>query len=158
MRHTVKLLLLVLTAANTFVGADCAAQRGAQGARGWGAGSEYNRLYDVATVDTVAGEVVGIENFLLGRGFAAGTHITLRAESETISVHLGPTWFLDTHEMRIEVGDLVEVIGSRIIYRGVPTIIAARVKLGAELLELRDELGIPRWSRSRRLGWALVLR
>jgi hypothetical protein len=154
MKNTLGVLLIVLSGVSALADAECVAQRGGQGTRGWGGRSSYNRLYDTATIDTVVGEVVGIENFLLGKGFSAGTHILLRTNSGTISVHLGPTWFLDTQATKIEVGDVVEVIGSRIIYQGTPTIIAARVKVGAELLELRDNLGFPRWSRRRRVGWA----
>ena len=48
--------------------------------------------------------------------------------------------------MTIAPGDKVEVTGSRITYEGKPTIIAAEVKKGGQVLKLRDA------SRSSGLG------
>ncbi len=74
----------------------------------------------------------------------------VKTEKETISVHLGPAWYIQRQDMKIVPGDKVEITGSRITFEGKPAIIAAEVKKGTEILKLRDENGFPVWSGWRR--------
>lgn len=120
-----------------------------RGSGGWGMVSEYNRMYDVKTVETVKGEVVSVEEFS-SRGMSPGVHVTLKTEKETIPVHLGPQWFMEKQDAEIKAKDVVEVKGSRITFDGKPAIIAAEVKKGDQVLRLRDENGIPVWAGWRR--------
>ena len=140
------LLLSVTTSA------ECIAQRGRgrTGAGGWGAGSVYNRMYDVRTVETIAGEVTRVDEFVPIQGVYPGIHITLATDSESVSVHLGPAWFLENQDGAIVVGDAVIVTGSRIVYQGAPAIIAASVQRDDQVLQLRDPRGVPVWSGWRR--------
>lgn len=117
---------------------------------GWGRDSAYQRLYDVATVRTVAGEVSEIEFFAPKRGMGQGVHLQLKSDGEILPVHLGPRWFLDEQDVQIDKGDHIKVKGSRITYKGKVTIIAAEVEKGEETLCLRDEDGLPRWAGWRR--------
>jgi len=153
MRRIVLALFAAVFVASFLVGADCRAQRGAQWGAGWRAEDAYYRQYNIATLDTMSGEVVKKERFFVGNGLSPGIHIVVKNESETISVHLGPTWFVESQDEVIEVGDMVEVFGSRIIYRGDPAIIAAQVTRGDLVLQLRDEQGYPAWSGWRRGRW-----
>jgi len=73
-----------------------------------------------------------------------------KTDKETISVHLGPAWYMDNQDVQIAVGDKVEVKGSRVTLDGKPTLIAAEVKKGDEVLTLRDANGFPAWSGWRR--------
>ena len=61
-------------------------------------------------------------------------------------MHLGPVWYIERLDIKIKKGDKVGVKGSRVMMRDKPTIIAAEVKKGDEVLILRDEDGIPVWS------------
>ena len=74
----------------------------------------------------------------------------LKTDKETISVHLGSSWYIENQDIKIELKDKVEVKGSRITFEGKPAIIAAEVKKGNEILKLRDEKGFPVWSGWRR--------
>ena len=144
-RASLTLMTTLLLA--TFGAIDTAAQ-GCPGC-GWAAGSDYNRLYDVGTVETVTGEVLTIDRFSPGPGMASGVHLLLKMESdERVSIHLGPAWYVDNQSEAIEVGDAIEVMGSRVTYGGNPTLIAATVKKGDSVLALRDGQGYPVWS-----GW-----
>jgi hypothetical protein len=67
-----------------------------------------------------------------------------------MSVHLGPAFYLENQDVKIEPKDKVEVKGSRVTFGGKPAIIAAEVKKGDEVLKLRDENGFPMWSGWRR--------
>ena len=130
-------------------------QRGTRqgGSGGWGPGNQYGRMYDPNTVETINGEVVRVEKITPLRGMSYGIHLIVKTEKEEISVHLGPAWFIENQDIKIEAKDKIEVKGSRITFKGSPAIIAAEVKKGEHKLRLRDESGFPVWSGWRRGGW-----
>ncbi len=128
------------------------AQQGMQwrGGGGWGAGAQYSRLYDPKTVETISGEVIDVDVITPVKEMCYGVHLMVKTEKETISVHLGPGWYIENQDTKIEAKDKVVVTGSRITFEGKPVIIAAEVKKGDEVLKLRDEKGFPFWSGWRR--------
>jgi hypothetical protein len=79
-----------------------------------------------------------------------GIHLLLKSDKETVSVHLGPAWFVENQDTKIEAKDKIEVRGSRVTFEGKPALIAAEVRKGDEVLKLRDEAGVPLWSGWRR--------
>jgi len=123
---------------------------GWRGSGGWGMGGGYQRMYNPATVDTVTGTIESIDRITPMRGMNPGVHVTLKTEKGTVSVHLGPEWYVDRLDTKLAKGDSVEVKGSRITYDGKPAIIAAKVKKGDAVLKLRDDSGIPAWAGWRR--------
>jgi hypothetical protein len=147
--------ILIVAAAFAIIailGADSAFGQGMKwrGSGGWGPGGQYGRMYDPKTVETVSGEVLRVERIAMMKGMAAGVHITLKTDKEAIAVHLGPVWYLENQDVKIQPKDKVEVTGSRITFAGKPALIAAEVKKGDETLRLRDEAGFPVWSGWRR--------
>ena len=128
------------------------AQRGMKwsGSGGWGPESQYCRTYNPATVESLGGEVMNVEKIVPRKGMSYGIHLTLKTDKETISIHLGPAWYIENQDIKIEVGDRIEVKGSRITYAEQPAIIAAEIKKGDEILTLRDENGFPAWAGWRR--------
>ncbi|MCI0453760.1 MAG: DNA-binding protein [Candidatus Dadabacteria bacterium] len=106
-------------------------------------GSQYNRLYDPKTVESVTGEVISVDKITPMKGMSYGVH-----DRETISVHLGLAWYIENQDIRILPNDKIEVTDSRITYQGKPVIIVAEIKKGDEVLKLRDENGYPMWA-----GW-----
>lgn len=129
-----------------------ATQRGIKwrGGGGWGMGTSYGKMYDPKTVETLSGEVVSVDRFTPMKGMFEGIHLMMKTDKETIAVHLGPSWYLENQDTKIEPGDKVEIKGSRITFEGKPAIIAAEVKKGEEVLKLRDENGFPIWAGWRR--------
>jgi hypothetical protein len=108
------------------------------------------RVYDPKTVETVSGEVVGIEHTAGPGGGAGGIHLLLRTgKAATLSVHLGPASYVDKQELKIVTGDRVEVRGSRVTVEGQPVIVAAEVRKDDQKLLLRDDNGVPYWSGRR---------
>jgi hypothetical protein len=77
-----------------------------------------------------------------------GVHLTLKTDKETVSVHLGPGWYIENQDVKIEPKDKVEVTGSRVTFDGKPAVVAAEIKKGDESIKLRDESGYPVWT-----GW-----
>ena len=123
---------------------------GWRGSGGWGMGSQYQRMYDPATVETLSGTVESADRVMPMKGMYSGVHIMLKTDKETISVHLGPEWYVEHLDTKIQKGDAIEVKGSRITFAGKPAIIAAEVKKGDSTLVLRDSAGIPAWAGWRR--------
>jgi len=128
------------------------AQRGMKwsGSGGWGPDSRYAKMYNPATVESLTGEVMNIEKIVPRKGMSYGIHLALKTDKETISIHLGPSWYIENQDIKIEAGDRIEVKGSRITSAGKPAIIAAEIKKGNEILTLRDENGFPVWAGWRR--------
>lgn len=151
-----KMALLLSTAATALLvaalGADASAQSGMRwrGSQGWGGGSDYARLYDAGTVETVKGEVVSVQTFTPTKGMGYGVHLQLKTDKETLPIHLGPIWFIESQDTKIEAKDVVEVLGSRVTFEGRPALIAAEVKKGGDTLRLRDQSGYPAWAGWRR--------
>ncbi len=137
-------LVFVLSASLAFA----QKERSWQGSGGWGAGTQYQRLYNPATVETISGTVESIDKVIPFKGMRQGIHMTLKTEKESVSVHLGPLWYIDRQDTKIEKGDKVEVKGSRVKIRDAAAIIAAEVKKGNDILLLRDSAGVPQWA-----GW-----
>ena len=106
------------------------------------------RMYDPKTVETAKGEVLSVEKFTTTNGMSAGVHLLLKTEKETISVHLGPSWYLENQDAQVEAKDKIEITGSRLTLDGKAVLIAAEVKKGDGILKLRDENGVPLWA-----GW-----
>jgi hypothetical protein len=121
---------------------------GWRGSGGWGMGSGYQRMYDPATVETVSGTVASVEKVAPMKGMHAGIHLMVKTDKETVDVHLGPDWYIERLDAKIQKGDRIEVKGSRVTIEGKPAIIAAEVKKGDNVLVLRDSSGIPAWA-----GW-----
>lgn len=142
----------MLSLFSLFVVSDVSAQRGMRwrGSGGWGMGGAYGRMYDPAKVETIAGEVERVEQFTGMRGMSVGIHILVKTDKESLPVHLGPTWYIERLDIKLEPGDNVEVKGSRITFLGKPALIAAEVRKGEEVLLLRDASGFPAWGGWRR--------
>jgi DNA/RNA endonuclease YhcR with UshA esterase domain len=134
-------LVIAIGIVGFILSAEPFAQPGTKGSR--------SRMYDPKTVETLSGEVVSVDKIPNTKGRGYGVHMTLKTDKETISVHLGPGWYIEKQEVKIKPGDKVEVTGSRITYEGKPAIVAAEVKKGDDVLKLRDENGFPLWAGGR---------
>lgn len=106
--------------------------------------------YDLTTEATVTGTVESVEQIAgpgggRGRRGLGGTHLTVKASTETLEVHLGPTAFLNEKKLAIAKGDTLVIIGSRVTVDGDRVFIAKEVKKGDSTWILRDATGLPLW-------------
>jgi len=116
---------------------------------GDGSRTHYGKMWDARTVETLKGEVGAVEKYVPGRGGTVyGLRLTMKTESETVSVVLGPAWYIEAQHFKFEPKDTLEVNGSRMSIQGQPVIIAAEVKKGDKSLKLRNEAGSPLWSNA----------
>ena len=146
------ILLAVISIFGLLLATESFAQREMKwkGSGGWGMGTSYGKMYNSQTVETISGEVVSVEKITSMKGMSYGIHLMVKTDKETISVHLGPGWYIERQDVKIESKDKVEVKGSRVTMMDKPAIIAAEVKKGDEVMKLRDESGFPVWSGWRR--------
>ena len=114
--------------------------------KGKAGGKRGRMMYDTKTVETISGEVVSIDKIQSGRGMSGGIHLKMKTPRETISVHLGPSFYIEKQSVKINIKDVIEVTGSRVLYDGESVIIAAEIKKNGKVLKLRDSNGVPLWS------------
>ena len=98
------LTVVVLAVFSLCSGAAALAQQGVmwRGGGGWGSGMPYSRMFNPQTVETIRGVVVLVEKIAPMRGMAYGVHAVVKTDKETISVHLGPDWYITNQDVRIE--------------------------------------------------------
>jgi hypothetical protein len=102
-----------------------------RGSGGWGSTASYCRMYNAKAIETLSGEIVSIDKFTPMPGMSYGIHLTLKTTKETIPVQLGPGWYIENLDMQLKTNDRIEVKGSRVIFAGKPTIMAAQTVLGS---------------------------
>ena len=85
--------------------AESLAQRGMKwrGSGGWGMGSNYGRMYDPKTVETVIGEVIAVDRITPVKCMSYGIHLMLKTDKKNISIHLGPGWYLENQDIKIAI-------------------------------------------------------
>jgi hypothetical protein len=146
-------VITMLSLCGLVLASEALAQRGMmrwRGSGGWGMEGAYGRMYDLARVETISGEVEKVEQLTGMRGMSAGIHILVKTDKESLPVHLGHVWYIERLDIKIEPGDKVEVKGARITFQGKPALVAAEVKKGDDVLVLRDPTGFPAWGGWRR--------
>jgi hypothetical protein len=116
------------------------------------AGNYYHWNWNPATVETIKGEVMTKDTITppKGRSVLPAVGLTLKKEDEyAIYAHLGPQWYFDKQELAVEVGDKVEVTGSKIMVEGNTVLLVSSIKKGDKTWQFRDQQGFPFWSGRR---------
>ena len=121
-----------------------------RGSGGWGPGTPVQQNVRSESGGDDYRRSHGVDRITPVKGMSGGVHMNVKTDKETISVQLGPSWYLENQDVKIEPKDKVEVKGARTTFAGKPAIIAAEVKKGDEVLKLRDDSGFPVWSGWRR--------
>ncbi|GAX61351.1 hypothetical protein SCALIN_C22_0061 [Candidatus Scalindua japonica] len=145
------MLMTMVVVSNVFFTIDSFAKRGMGMRGGCGRGNQCYRMYNSETEEKISGEVVSIEKIIRGNEGFSGIHLKVMADEETATVHLGPEWYIENQDIKIEEKDKIEITGSKSFYEGKPVITAYEVKKGDDILVLRDADGFPAWRGWRRL-------
>lgn len=101
--------------------------------------------YDVSKVIDVDATVIDIREVPRNNPLS-GLHLTVKIESDTVDVFLGPVDFLKTFEITFAKGDKLEIIGSKIKFGGAHIVLARQVRRDETTLYLRDAKGKPHWT------------
>lgn len=110
----------------------------------------YKKIFDSKTIKTISGQVIKKDQ-IPEFGYGLQMRLTIFTDkNEILSVYLGPAFYLvgPWQAKHFKLGDKVTVSGSQVIVSGEPLMIATTVKIGNEVLRLRDQDGIPAW-----IGW-----
>jgi hypothetical protein len=100
-------------------------------------------------VETLTGLVVAVPP-PPAAGVPAFAHFTLKVGAETLTVLLGPSWYLARQGFALKPLDRVTVQGSRTTVAGKPALVAAAVTKDGATLRLRDDHGAPLWGGEKR--------
>lgn len=128
------------------------AQTGMGGGMGQGM---HMPKYDPSTVVTMKGTVEEVQEGMMHFGQMGqmqgmghmGLHLILKTGKESLTVLVGPAGFVKDKGFTFAKGDQIEVTGSRVKYNDTDAVIAREIKKGDKTLTLRDEKGVPEWSR-----------
>ena len=110
-------------------------------------GIGYNRLYDESILETFRGIVINVKTFNPDGYIKNAVRFNLKTKNDTISVHIGPLWYLNYRKFSIKEGDKVTVLGSKVVYSDRPAVIASYIQTDNTKIELRNSQGFPLWSR-----------
>lgn len=110
-----------------------------------GKAREKRIRYNPATVETVSGIVVAAPRPTPPGGLPERAQLTLKTKQETLTVYLGPGWFVEKQGLKIADLDKVQVTGSRTLVQGKPALLAAEVRKDKQVMKLRNDRGQPLW-------------
>jgi hypothetical protein len=102
-------------------------------------------VYDASDEVTVQGVVQDVQEFYCPISGDVGTHLTVKTQNGTVQVHLAPTRFLRNNNLSFGNGDQIQVVGSRIIYKGREAMIARTATLAGQTIAFRETNGHPLW-------------
>ena len=101
----------------------------------------------VKCVITEVGKVDQVWGPMKGKSY--GVNLTVKTDNETLTVYLGPSWYIDRQNIKIEKSDIIEVRGCKKIYNGKFVIVAQEIIKNNKILKLRDDNGNPVWDAER---------
>jgi len=95
MKRTITLMAMIFILSFLFA-TESFAQRGIkwQGSGNWGPSTQYGRLYNPQTMEALSGEGASVDTITPIKGMSSGVHLMVKTGKETISVHLGPAWYI----------------------------------------------------------------
>ncbi len=116
----------------------------------YGKGYYLTRHYDTTKEKTISGKIIKIEyvNFINNGRFQA-TQLTIKANTKTYVVHLGPEWYI-SDIVKLKKGEKITVTGSYIKIDSKYLLIAKELKKDGKIYKFRRNDGTPYWSGYRR--------
>lgn len=105
---------------------------------------------DVPTFDpnhqvTIHGTIQQINDYDCPVRKTVGTHLQVKTGDGIIEVHVAAAKFLQQFGIKFNVGDSVEMTGSKGTYQGRPAFLPRIIVVGNDKYYLRDEKGRPVW-------------
>jgi hypothetical protein len=142
MKRFMILLSVFLLVGVFVVGALAQPQGKSPTSEGWPMG----RMYDPKTVEKLDGKIESLEQVTAGKmDIPARVLLKLKTSKETVTVYLGPEWYLEKQEVKLSPGDYIQVRGSRITLDNKPVILPNEVIKNSKVMQFWDEQGRPRW-------------
>jgi len=122
------------------------------GIEGWEKDSAYNKHYNLDEWDSFKGVTVGFQKVTPLPGMSPGIALLVedRDSNEVVTVHLGPSSFVNPNSISLKKGDRVNVKGVWAEMGGQEVFMAAKIKKG-DYYEYKVRLtkdGTPFWTMS----------
>ncbi|EAW36584.1 hypothetical protein [Lyngbya sp. PCC 8106] len=115
-----------------------------------GYGQHQGMIFNSNQLETVTGKVLQVDRWTNGEWEKGGVHVVLQTDNETMDLHLGPSWYIDNQDIRLEPNDQIQVTGIRVTSGdGRGMMVVSEVSKGNQVITLRDEVGFPTWMRGR---------
>lgn len=109
---------------------------------GWPMG----RMYKPETVEKLDGKIETMETVTAGRtDIPARVLLKLKTKKETVTIYLGPDWYLESQKVKLSPGDYIQVRGSRIMMDDQPVILPNEIIKNSKVLKFWDDQGRPQW-------------
>ena len=103
--------------------------------------------FSTAEQVTVQGAVDQVRHIV--RRNMSGTHVILKSDAQTVTVLIGPAAYLTRQQLALAKGDRIGIAGWRVKTGDGSVVVARQLTKDGKTYTLRDEQGIPRWSRGR---------
>lgn len=98
--------------------------------------------YNAASETTLSGIVESSQDFACPVSDGEiGSHLKIRTSSGIVQVHLAPARIMRAHDLRFLGGDKVQVVGSKVRYKGNDDVIAREITRGTDFYAIRDSNG-----------------
>ena len=106
----------------------------------------YNRVFDKDTVEELKGKIDEIVYTGCENGRDKGVEMLLHSGNVKEIIHLGPVWFMEKQNRKFKKGEIIQVRGSRVNFKGLSVIIAEMIISGGKIFQMRNENGHPLWN------------
>ena len=107
--------------------------------------------YDPKTEVTAGGTLEKITHMKRGGCCGkSGLNGIVETEQGRMIVHLAPDWFFDQKKMTLKEEEPVTVVGSKMKKGANEYVVVKTITLGAATLALRDDQGVPLWSKAEK--------
>ena len=142
MKKLLMLLSILLLIGVFAAGALAQPQQKCPVSEGWPMG----RMYNPKTVEKLDGKIESIEKVTAGRmDIPARVLLKLKTRKETVTIYLGPKWYLEEQQVELSPGDYIQVRGSRITMDEQPLILPNEIIKNSKVLKFWDDQGRPMW-------------
>lgn len=101
--------------------------------------------YDPRSEIRIKGIVVAASDYYCAVSRTVESHLILQTGDGTLEVHLAAPAFVRQYRLTFAEGEVIEVLGSRIIFDGRETLLAREIGRGEEVFVFRDATGKPLW-------------
>ena len=142
MKKFVILLCVVLLVGVFTAGAMAQPKEKCPTSEGWPMG----RMFDPKTVEKLDGKIESLEKVTAGRmDIPARVLLKLKTSKETVTVYLGPDWYLEKQEIKLSPGDYIQVRGSRVTMDNKSVILPNEIIKNSKAAIFWDDQGRPSW-------------
>jgi hypothetical protein len=128
--------------------------------KGWEAGSEYNKHYDVKESEYFRAFYVRAKEIIPMPGMSPATAIEVLEGGDLIEVHLCPTWYRKPADIQLKKNERIKIKGVWAEINGKDVFMASKIKKDPnfEIIKVRlTKDGTPFWTMTpERQAWELL--